>query len=619
MTIFSDNGSKKTFVKGIPLFGLIILFVTIAGLAVDVSKADGDSFYTDIMRFEHVALKIHQNYVESMDSKLLMDRAIDGMFQILDPHSAYFEKKQFDELMIQTEGKFGGLGIQISIRDKVLTVMTPIPGTPAERAGIQSGDQILKINGKSTAGITIDEAVGKLRGEPGTDVTINVRRRGEKDLDYKITREIIHIKAVPYYGVFNDSIGYITLKTFSEDAGKEVGKAVRELLKRKIKGIVLDLRFNPGGLLPQAIEVAEKFLPQKSLVVYTRGRMQNQNHEYYVTENPILPQDIPMIVLVNYASASASEIVSGAIQDWDKGLIVGDTTFGKGSVQSILPIDEDHHLKLTTAFYYTPSGRCINKPENAIRGKGAKTDDNEDADADEGEKSKQSAAGAAKDTAAKKDTTIYKTNKGRTVFGGGGIVPDTVIKQPMPDFLVRSLFIKDAFFSFANAEYNKLKAKHVKIDSSFVLSNEIFADFQHYLDSTHFKFQNQAQMMFEDFKARSGIVVDTAKDTSGKKSDKEAAAGELTKPKWTKEDLESIKKASVQLDNLLTQDSKREFSENAPEIKKYVKDALLSRELGQDSDYMYRLKLKDDVQFKAALALFANKALYDKLLKPKGK
>jgi carboxyl-terminal processing protease len=498
-----------------PLFGLIILFVTIAGLAVDVSKSDGDSFYTDIMRFEHVALKIHQNYVESMDSKLLMDRAIDGMFQILDPHSTYFEKKQFDELMIQTEGKFGGLGIQISIRDKVLTVMTPIPGTPAERAGIQSGDQILKINGKSTAGITIDEAVGKLRGEPGTDVTINVRRRGEKDLDYKITREIIHIKAVPYYGVFNDSIGYVTLKTFSEDAGKEVGKAVRELLKRKIKGIVLDLRYNPGGLLPQAIEVAEKFLPQKSLVVYTRGRMQNQNHEYYATENPVLPQDIPMIVMVNYASASASEIVSGAIQDWDKGLIVGDTTFGKGSVQSILPIDEDHHLKLTTAFYYTPSGRCINKPENGIRGKGAKNDDNEDADSEEGEKGKQT----PKDTSVKKDTTTYKTNKGRTVFGGGGIVPDTIVKQPIPDFLVRSLFIKDAFFSFANTEYNKLKAKRIKIDSTFAVSNEIYADFQHYLDSTHFKFQNQAQVMFEDFKQRSGIVNDTVKDTSKKARD----------------------------------------------------------------------------------------------------
>jgi carboxyl-terminal processing protease len=616
MTNFSDNDSKKRHFKGIPLFGLIILFVTIAGLAVDVSKPNGDSFYNDIMRFEKVALKVHQNYVESMDSKLLMDKAIDGMFSILDPHSVYFEKKQFDELMIQTEGKFGGLGIQISIRDKVLTVMTPIPGTPAERAGIQSGDQILKINGKATSGITIDEAVGKLRGEPGTDVTINVRRRAEKDQDYKITREIIHIKSVPYYGVFNDSIGYVTLKTFSEDAGSEVGKAVRELLKKKIKGLVFDLRFNPGGLLPQAIEVAEKFLPQKSLVVYTRGRMQNQNHEYYVTENPILPQDIPMVVLVNYASASASEIVSGALQDWDKGLIVGDTTFGKGSVQSILPVDEDHHLKLTTAFYYTPSGRCINKPENGIRGKNLKADD-DDADAEEGDKTKPSSA--AKDTAAKKDTTTYKTNKGRVVFGGGGIVPDTIVKQPIPGFLIRSLFVKDAFFSFANVEYGKLKAKHVKIDTGFTVSSEVFADFQHYLDSTHFKFQNQAQSMYEDFKVRSGIAPDTSVKDTSKKSALESMAADFNKPKWSKEDLESVKKLSQQLDKVLSQGSKQEFGEGASELKKYVKEAILSRELGQDSDYMYRSKLNDDMQFKAALSLLANRAVYDKLLKPKSK
>jgi hypothetical protein len=197
-------------------------------------------------------------------------------------------------------------------------------------------------------------------------------------------------------------------------------------------------------------------------------------------------------------------------------------------------------------------------------------------------------------------------------------VPDTVVKQPIPDFLVRSLFIKDAFFSFANNEYNKLKAKHVKIDSSIVINNEIYADFQHYLDSTHFKFQNQAQVMFEDFKARSGISVDTAKDTS-KKANKDAATSELVKPKWTKDDLETIRKVSGQLDNILSVESKHEFSENAAEIKKYVKDALLARELGQDSDYMYRSKLKDDVQFKAALALFANKAAFEKLLKPKGK
>ena len=275
------NADSKILSGRIPLAGVIILILIIGGLAFDVTRADSDNFYEEVQRFDQVFLKIHQNYVESIDSKKLIDNAVDGMLQILDPHSTYFQKKQYDELLIQTEGKFGGLGIQISIRDKVLTVMTPIPGTPAERAGIQSGDQILKINAKSTEGITIDEAVGKLRGEPGTQVTITIRRRTEpKDLDYTITREIIHIKSVPYYGVFGDGIGYVALKTFSQDAGTEVEKAIRELLKRNIKAVIFDLRFNPGGLLPEAIEVAEKFLPKKSLVVYTRGRVQGQNKEY---------------------------------------------------------------------------------------------------------------------------------------------------------------------------------------------------------------------------------------------------------------------------------------------------------------------------------------------------
>ena len=364
----AQKQTHKLFGKA-PVTGIVIMIVVIAGLVVDATKADGDSFYGDIIRLDNVATKIHQNYVEEMDSKDLIDNAIQGMLRILDPHTSYFEPKQYEELRIHTEGKFGGLGIQISIRDKVLTVMTPIAGTPASRSGIQSGDQIIKINGKSTAGITIDNAVEKLRGEPDTKVTISIRRKGEsKDIDYTINREIIHIKSVPYYGVIQNDIGYIHLQTFSQDAGAEVERAIKELLKKNIKGMVFDLRHNPGGLLPQAIEVAEKFLPRKSLVVSTRGRVRGQNKEFYSATQPVLPETMPLAVLVDYASASASEIVAGAIQDWDRGVVVGDTTFGKGSVQSILPLDKTHHLKLTTAFYYTPSGRCINRPENAVRG-----------------------------------------------------------------------------------------------------------------------------------------------------------------------------------------------------------------------------------------------------------
>jgi carboxyl-terminal processing protease len=356
----TDQKQTRTIFGRTPFIGMVILIVVITGLVVDATKADEDNFYYDIDRLDNVALKIHQNYVEDMSSKDLIDNAIDGMLKILDPHTSYFEPKQYEELKIHTEGKFGGLGIQISIRDKVLTVMTPISGTPASRAGIQSGDQIIKIDSKPTTGITIDNAVSKLRGEPGSKVTITIRRKGEvKDIDYQISREIIQIKSVPYFGVLDNGIGYVHLATFSQDAGAEVEKAIKELSKKNIKGLVFDLRHNPGGLLPQAIEVSEKFLPRKSLVVSTRGRVRGQNKEFYSATQPVLSPELPLVVLVDYASASASEIVAGAIQDYDRGVVLGDTTFGKGSVQSILPMsDNSYHMKLTTAFYYTPSGRC---------------------------------------------------------------------------------------------------------------------------------------------------------------------------------------------------------------------------------------------------------------------
>jgi carboxyl-terminal processing protease len=360
------NTEKKgsySLLSGIPFAGVIVLVVVLAGLVVDATNVDSDNFYEDIIRQDDVATKIHQNYVEEISSKDLIDNAIKGMLHILDPHTTYFEAKQYEELKIHTEGKFGGLGIQISIRDKVLTVMTPIGGTPAARAGIQSGDQIIRIEGKSTAGISIDNAVRKLRGEPGTKITITIRRKGEaKDLDYTITREIIHIKSVPWYGVLDNNIGYVKLQTFSEEAGSDVEKATKELLAKNIKGLIFDLRHNPGGLLPQAIEVAEKFLPRKSLIVSTRGRVRGQNRENYSGAQPVYPVDMPFAVLVDYASASASEIVAGAIQDRGRGKLVGVTTYGKGSVQSVTRlVDGQGQIRVTTARWLTPKERQINQ------------------------------------------------------------------------------------------------------------------------------------------------------------------------------------------------------------------------------------------------------------------
>ncbi|NLD91997.1 MAG: S41 family peptidase [Fibrobacter sp.] len=597
---------KKSSFGKIPLVGVVILVVVVMGLMVDATRADSDSFYKDIVRLDNVASKIHQNYVEEVSSKDLIDNAIKGMTHILDPHTTYFEEKEYQELKIHTEGKFGGLGIQISIRDKVLTVMTPIAGTPASRAGIQSGDQILKIDGKSTAGITIDNAVGKLRGEPGTKVTITIRRSGEmKDVDYTISREIIHIKSVPFSGVISDSIGYVQLTTFSEDAGAEVEKAIKELLKKGIKGLVFDLRHNPGGLLPQAIEVSEKFLPKKSLIVSTKGRVSGQNKESYSSSQPIVPPEMPLAVLVNYASASASEIVSGAIQDWDRGIVVGDTTFGKGSVQTLLPLDPTHTIKLTTAFYYTPSGRCINRPENSIRGNG---DDVDEAGSSEGSTANADSSETRK---SKIDTTVYKTKRtGRLVYGSGGIIPDTVVKIDIPALPVRALLVKDVFFQFANSIYPQLKKRNVKIDKDYMPDAATIKGFFKFLDSTKFTFQSVAQMRFEEFKKSAGL-----KDTVDSLGKKVVLYPEL--PKFEDAELAEMKVMVQRVDSVLVEESKRAVASNDKEIRKLLRDAILYREYGQDHEIYFRSKLADDTQLKAAVSLISNKDVYSSLLIPK--
>jgi carboxyl-terminal processing protease len=617
----SYSEMTSSFTTKTPLLGVIILMVVVGGLVVDADKAEQENFYSDIIRLEHVATKIHQNYVEDVGSKDLVDEAIEGMLEILDPHTSYFEEKQYEELRIHTEGQFGGLGIQISIRDKMLTVMTPIAGTPASRAGIQSGDQIVKIDGKPTKGITVDQAVGKLRGAPGSEVTISIRRKGEKqDVDYTVTREIIHIKSVPFAGVLDNDIGYIRLLTFSQDAGDEIERGVRELMTKNIKGLILDLRHNPGGLLPQAIEVSEKFLPKGSLVVSTRGRVRGQNKEYEAASSPVLPDNIPVVVLVNYASASASEIVAGAIQDWDRGVVIGDTTFGKGSVQSVLPLDPTHHLKLTTAFYYTPSGRCINKPENEVRGRKDEGEPEMTMEGEEGADEVEAPDSAAiKKKAASVDTAVYKTRNGRLVYGGGGIIPDTVVEAPLPPFALQVMYGKDVFFKFANIVYPKLKTKGVSVaEKSFKVDDAMAREFYSFLDTLDFKVESYTQLKFGDFKKRVGLEVKAPATEKGAPARADSSAAEPEEPELKFSDAEQLrlKAISAQIDSLLLKASERMLQEHEVEVRNNIYQALLVRELGQDDDRIYRLRLDEDVQVQAAIKLLHEKNSYAKLLSP---
>lgn len=612
----AGKGRSTTPVYGrAPAAGVAVLILILAGLVVDANKADTDNFYSNIIRLDNVASKIHQSYVEEVSSEDLVDEAINGMVKILDPHTTYFQEKQYEELRIQTEGEFGGLGIQIAIRDKVLTVMTPISGTPAARANIQSGDQILSIDGKSTDGITIDEAVGKLRGQPGTDVTIVIRRRGEpKDMPFTITREVIKIKSVPFAGMLADGIGYVKLLQFSQESGAEIERAVRELVARKqLKGLVLDLRHNPGGLLPQAIEIAEKFLNRDNLIVSTRGRERSQNKESKATGSPTLPSDIPMVVMVDRASASASEIVAGALQDWDRGVVLGDTTFGKGSVQSILPLDATHKLKLTTAFYYTPSGRCINRPENDIRGRQDEDDESEEMEAgvavsDTGRK--------ADSTKSRRDTTTYRTNGGRIVFGGGGIIPDTVVEPERLSPVVVSLFGRDVFFRFANAEYPRLKARGVNVTAEYKPDETTMGNFRQFLDSMKFEFRTLAQVQLGDFKRRLGVVADTVDTAKQKMPD---YARDFERKQLTDKERQAIRESVDKIEAVLSGASARSVKDENTEVRNYITESIMVRSLGQDHEALYRKRLAEDVQLQAAIGLLKDRKAYDALLKPRPK
>jgi carboxyl-terminal processing protease len=604
-----------SFCKKPPVIGMAILTIILAGLLVDVSIAGGerDNYYEDIMRFDDVATKVRHDYVEDMKFADVIDSGINGMLRILDPHTSYMNEKDFGELKIHLQGKFGGLGIQIAIRDKVLSVMTPIAGTPASRAGIQSGDQIIKIDGKPTAGITIDRAVSKLRGEPGTKVTLTINRKGEpKDMEYVITRDVIEIKAVPFYGVVDSSMGYINFSQFSEKAESEVGMAIRELLKKKIRGLILDMRWNPGGLLPQAVDVAGMFLQRGSLVVSTRGRSLefDQNRDFPSMSAPVLPIDIPLVVLVNYASASASEIVAGAIQDWDRGVIVGDTTFGKGSVQTPIQLRKKYTLKLTTAYYYTPSGRCINRPENAVRGTAADSGETEE-NADTADIDSAGKAGNASGKV-KTDTARYLTKSGRTVFGGGGIIPDTVVHQELTNIAIRAFLVKDVFFRFANYEYAFLKKSNRIKSGTIAVDNDIMKDFYRFLDSIKFSYESILQAQFKEFKRKSEIIADTAADSA---SPLRRVPG--LRPKWTAKEMEELKKTAGIIDSMLGQESRRALAENEKEIRNFIYEALLIRHNGQDDESLFRWRLSDDSQMKTAIRFLTDKNIYAAMLRPR--
>ncbi len=453
--------------------GIVLVFVLLTGASfLGNVLASAGSPYGPYDTFTRVLRVVKDNYVEEVEDDKLMDGAIVGMLEKLDPHSTYLDADRNKRMQERNRGNFDGIGISFAIVEGNLTVISPIEGTPSWRLGLRPGDIITKIDGVSARGIKEDEVFDKLRGPRGSTVHITLLREGEKEpLEYDIVREQIPIFSVPYSFMLGPDVGYVRMTRFAATTSDELTKALQKLEEQGMKKLVLDLRGNAGGYLNEAIAVSDKFLPAGKKIVYTVGRLPDSNEEYSSSGRGGAT-NFPLVVMVDHGSASASEIVSGAIQDWDRGLVVGETTFGKGLVQRQYPLPNSGALLLTVARYFTPSGRLIQR-DYSDRDKYLM----EDVETIEEETAKA-------DSAAERPE--FHTALGRTVYGGGGITPDHKITERYRyPRLQQDLDRNRAYFEFAShylAEKDLRFADFSTFDRDLLIDKPTVADFRAFLD-----------------------------------------------------------------------------------------------------------------------------------------
>jgi carboxyl-terminal processing protease len=371
-----------------------------------------ENVYVRVRVLQEVVDRVAESFVEEVDERSLYNSAIDGLIRDLgDPHTSLIPASDYEDLRIRTEGEYGGVGLEVSDRNGFVTVISPIPGGPAERVGVRSGDQFHSIGGVAVDTLVTDQAVELLRGRPGTEVTVEMRRPGvEEPIEFTIERAVIRLRAVPFAVMLPEDVGYMPLLTVRETSSSEMVAAIDSLRGVGLRAFVLDLRGNPGGLLDEGIAVTDLFLEEGQVIVETRGRARDQSETFRATSSDRYP-DLPVVVLVDGASASAAEIVAGALQDHDRAVVIGETTFGKGSVQSLFRLTGGDVLRLTTARWYTPAGRSIHL----------------DSVARPSATSVLSLSGQAVLPTDLEGRPEYRTDGGRVVFGGGGIAPDLFV------------------------------------------------------------------------------------------------------------------------------------------------------------------------------------------------
>ncbi len=533
----------------------LVLLTTVATTVVNTN-----SNYFEIAKnieiFTNLYKEVNAGYVDELDPAKLMKTGVDAMLESLDPYTNYISEGQIEGYRFMTEGKYNGIGADIRIIDDLPTLVAPYKDAPADKAGLKAGDKILKIDGKATDGKSVDEIHTFIKGYPGTEVKLTVQRPGEKkEMEVTLIRDEVRVTNVPYSGMVSDDVGYINLTTFSREAGRNVANALKDLKVEQpdLKGVILDLRGNGGGLLAEAVNLSNVFIPKNELVVSTKGKIKDWDRSFKTLNAPV-DEEVPLVVLINKNSASASEIVSGVIQDLDRGVLIGQRSYGKGLVQNTKDIGYNAKVKMTTAKYYIPSGRCIQAVEY---------NDGEPVDIDDSKR------------------TPFKTRRGRTVLDGGGVKPDIVFDPDEDSEILTILDEKNIVFNYVTEWV--LKNPEVTDAETFHFTD--WEGFMAFLEKIKFNYDTESENL-----------LDKLKETAVKNNYLSAA------------DISN-------LDNKIIAAKKDELIRHKDLIVNMIEKEIVSRYLYEKG--RVQIGLRNDKEIKEALDLFNNKDKYDKILKGK--
>lgn len=509
--------------------------------------------------FTTVYRELNNYYVDETDPGKLMKTAIDKMLKSLDPYTNYIPESEIEDFQFMTTGQYGGIGAVITKRKDYVFISEPYKGFPAQKAGLIAGDKILEIDGESAKGKNTEEVSKALKGQPNTDVELLIERPYMKEpFTVNFKRQKISVKSVPYFSYVDDGIGYIKLRSFTRDCSKDIKEALLDLKKQEeLRGLILDLRGNPGGLLNESVSIVNLFVEKGQEVVSTKGKIESWDKVYKASRSPI-DLETPIVVLINQSSASASEIVAGAIQDLDRGIVIGKRSFGKGLVQQTKKLSYNSQLKLTVAKYYIPSGRCIQALDYSNR--------NEDG-----------SVGKVPDSL----MTAFKTKNGRTVYDGGGIKPDVEVEQDDISNLIISLIQERLFFDYATY----FKHSNASLDSSFTMNDKDFNSFVNFLSDKSYDYKTETEKALEELKSTSE----------------------------NENYFEFIESKFLDLSNEFEINKKNDLNRNKDIIKEILSEEIVSRYYFQEG--RIRTSLKYDKEVQEAIKYLAQQNLYDSVLK----